>query len=288
MADENLQHLPAIGGDGVPDVEETTQDTDLDHETASDETPGVPDGEEADQTTQKDPSKTREELEEERRRAVSELFKIKNKEKQARAQLDEEFNDLLDLAREDVSVIDRIHARNPEKADRLTQALFNMTYDDALAKAQTANSPQDTPSDIDAIVAQKVAEALGQRDASAAEQTVQKELDSLLASTGYAPTSTKFQRLMKEIQEIGIPQNVKQARAFFKLAQDNMRGSADQDAVDMQSAVSMSSGGMKTQNRMPMPSQAYFEAARLNGRTKEQALDAWKKLQEQKSKGLSL
>ena len=287
MAEPNLQHLPVNDGDGGQDVDETTLDTELDHETASDEDTGVPDSDTADQTTQKEPSKTREELEEERRRAVSELFKVKDKEKQARAQLDEEFNDLLDLARSDVSVIDRIYARNTDKADRLTKALFNMTYQEALAHAQK-NGDQDTTPDIDSIVAQKVAEALGQRDASQAEATVQKELDSLLASTGYAPTSAKFQRLMKEIKEIGVPQNVKQARAFFQLAKENMRGSVEDGAVDMVGAVSPSVGGMRTQNRMPMPSAAYFEAARLNGRSKEEALAAWKKNQEKKSSGISL
>lgn len=280
MAEETLQHLPDNVGDGVEDVN-TTPDTELDHDTASDDKKDVTD---ENQTTPEESSKTREELEQERRRAVSELLKIRGKEKEARAQLDEDINDLLALAKDDLSVIDRLHARNPAKADKLTKAMFNMTYEEALAQAQ---NKEETP-DIDALVNQKVAEALGKKDQEAESEVVQKELDRLFAQTGLAVTSPKFTRLMKEIQEIGVPQNVKQARAFFNLAQENMRGSTDADAVDMDSVATLSFNGMQTQNRMPKPSQAYYDAAKMNGRTREQADKAWKSLQDRKANGLSL
>lgn len=293
MADD-LQHLTGNAGDDGLDVtledtlDDTTQTTYSDDDTEDDGDTGG----NAEHPNQKKPLKTPEELDEARRAALNSFFQEKNKVKEARAQLDEFENELLALAKDDVSIIDKIYERNPERADKLTQALFNMTYKEALQKAQeTQTGKQDgslSQAEIDALVEQKVNEVLGRKDQAVTQTEVQKELDKMLASTGLNPTGHKFKRLMAELKELGVPQTTKQARAYFLAAQEALKGSQDDMAVDMGSVPTLSQGQSRSQSRIPMPSDAYFKAAELNGRSRQEALKAWKSLQEKKLGGIGL
>lgn len=269
------QHLPGDASSddvlGVNLEEDTTWNEDASTETEDD---GQSDDTDVSHSTPKQSSKSPEQLEYERKQAVKASLANNAKAKKAQAQAETYYSKMLDLARKNPdSILPGLAETDEGLANQISQDIWGMDYQDALQNASEPKS-DDIESLVERLLEQKLMQKEGSQTMQALEQA--EEAMFLKLARKHEPGSFRYKKVLSEYRSFGKPTSVKQAEAFFKAAQDVLRGGDDTHSTDMGNVPSMSFRSERSIDNLPLPSKAYLDAAKAKGIPREQAIKVFR------------
>lgn len=267
------QHLPGdASSEYDPEVsEETTWDEDASTETEDfDEESDTDDS----QSTSTESKKTPDQLEYERKQAVKASLANNAKAKKAQAQANTYYTKMLDLARKNPDTfLPGIAESDEDLANQISQDIWGMDYQEAVNKSSSTDTD-----DIAALVEKLLEEKLSQKEGSKSAQELEQAEEAMFLKIArkYEPGSFRYKKVLNEYRSFGKPTSVKQAQAFFKAAQDVLRGGDDDTSIDMGKIPSMSFRAERSTDNLPLPSKSYLDAAKLKGISREQAIKVYR------------
>lgn len=186
-------------------------------------------------------SKTPKQLEEERSRAVAEMFKFMNKEKEARAELSTISQDAIYLNAENAVLRDNgkiveVYQEDPELAEKICQTNWGVTYTQLI---QAAQGKQESSVDLDTLVERKLSE----REKRAEMKRVEMVPIEFLADKGLTEKSPLFQQVIREYNEFPAPATANQAKKLISVLYKQANGDdSDVGDIDMTAVRTPSSG----------------------------------------------
>lgn len=277
------QRLPSeTGSDESLDANNATQTTDHTTELDGDDDQNV-NG--ANRTNSEATSKTPEQLEYERKQAVKASLANNLKAQTAQAQAEATYNTMLNIAMKNPAYLNDLYEIDPETADSITSKLpqyRGMTYLEAVAKEQAKGESKDETEDrITEIVEKRLREkeeAQGQQAVTALEEDMFTEL----AAT-HSVRSFEYKRTLEEYkkikEELGAPKNARQARLYFKEAQDVLRGDEGEPRADMGSLPTLTPRAGRSNDNGPVVPESYIKnALQVNPKlTRKDAIEVYRR-----------
>lgn len=190
-------------------------------------------------------SKTPQQLEEERSRAVAEMHKFMQKEKQARAESstlaqEKEYLETENLVLKDNGKIVEVYENNPELAEQICQSNWGVTY------AQLVQQAQSSTPDLDSLVDKKLSERELRKEMERVEVTPLE----FLADKGLNEKSSVFQEVMREYNEFPAPTSVKQAKKLVAMLYAQANGD-EGTAGDINSVYTPSTREARESSQQP-------------------------------------
>lgn len=262
--DASSEYDPEVSEETTWDEDASTETEDFDEESDTDES----------QSTSTESKKTPEQLEYERKQAVKASLANNAKAKKAQAQANTYYTKMLDLARKNPDTfLPGIAESDEDLANQISQDIWGMDYQEAVNKSSSTDTD-----DIAALVEKLLEEKLSQKEGSKSAQELEQAEEAMFLKIArkYEPGSFRYKKVLNEYRSYGKPTSVKQAQAFFRAAQDVLRGGDDDTSTDMRNIPSMSFRAERSTDNLPLPSKSYLDAAKLKGISREQAIKVYR------------
>lgn len=263
--DASSEYDPEVSEETTWDEDASTETEDFDEESDTDES----------QSTSTESKKTPEQLEYERKQAVKASLANNAKAKKAQAQANTYYTKMLDLARKNPDTfLPGIAESDEDLANQISQDIWGMDYQEAVNKSSSTDTD-----DIAALVEKLLEEKLSQKEGSKSAQELEQAEEAMFLKIArkYEPGSFRYKKVLNEYRSYGKPTSVKQAQAFFRAAQDVLRGGDDDTSTDMRNIPSMSFRAERSTDNLPLPSKGYLDAAKAKGVSREEAIQRFRK-----------
>jgi hypothetical protein len=234
-------------------------DNDL-HVTPEGEDVGDNLGEQSTPNSEQEPQKTASQLEVERSRAVAEMHKFMQKEKEARAQnssLEQEkaYLQVENAVLKDNSKIVDVYNSNPELAEEICQNNFGVSYNELIQ----ASKPATAEPDLESLLERKLTE----REQRQVQKQIDEEVISFFVEKGLTEKSSMFQQVMREYQEYPAPKSVAQAKKLVSMLYREANGDDGTTEGDINAVRSPASSTRTTvQQRQLSPQMKQFMEAK--------------------------